>query len=103
VVLILTSIVLLFKEPLHKLGQNEHFDAILALHRQLRTPMTVVSQESYWQAGNIIFSWRRGTLGAATLFFLYPRMPAIRIAGADTAHAVLLTAVASRTRAYASH
>jgi uncharacterized membrane protein YfcA len=93
VALILTSIVLLFKEPLHKLGQNERFDTIRALHRQLRTPMTVV-------AGIILgmlvtlSSVGAGALGAAILFFLYPRMPSIRIVGTDIAHAVPLTAVA---------
>ena len=33
-------------------------------------------------------------LGAAMLFFLYPRLPTARIVGTDIAHAVPLTAVA---------
>lgn len=93
VALILTSIVLLFKNKLHQLGQNERFDAIRALHRQLRVPMTVI-------AGIILgflvtlSSVGAGALGAAILFFLYPRLPSIRIVGTDLAHAVPLTAVA---------
>lgn len=35
-----------------------------------------------------------GALGAATLFFLYPKLPAVSIVGSDLAHAVPLTAVA---------
>jgi len=32
-----------------------------------------------------------GALGVAVLFFLYPRLPAVRIVGSDLAHAVPLT------------
>ncbi|HQR04317.1 MAG: sulfite exporter TauE/SafE family protein [Proteobacteria bacterium] len=35
-----------------------------------------------------------GALGATALFFLYPRLPAIRIVGSDLAHAVPLTLLA---------
>lgn len=35
-----------------------------------------------------------GALGVTALFFLYPKMPALRIVGSDIAHAVPLTAVA---------
>lgn len=35
-----------------------------------------------------------GALGVAGLFFLYPRLPAVRIVGADIAHAVPLTLLA---------
>lgn len=93
IALISTSVVLLFKDSLQRLGQNERFDAIRALHRQLQTPMTVV-------AGLILgvlvtlSSVGAGALGAAILFFLYPRMPSIKIVGTDLAHAVPLTAAA---------
>lgn len=93
IALILTSIVLLFKDRLQRLGQNERFDTIRALHRQLQTPMTII-------AGVILgilvtlSSVGAGALGAAILFFLYPRLPSIKIIGADIAHAVPLTAVA---------
>ncbi|HKK16918.1 MAG TPA: sulfite exporter TauE/SafE family protein [Gammaproteobacteria bacterium] len=93
IALILTSVVLLFKVPLQKLGQNERFDAIRTLHRQLQLPMTLA-------AGILLgflvtlSSVGAGALGAAILFFLYPRLPSIRIVGTDLAHAVPLTAVA---------
>ena len=35
-----------------------------------------------------------GALGVAALFFLYPKLPAVRIVGSDVAHAVPLTLVA---------
>ena len=35
-----------------------------------------------------------GALGVTALFFLYPKMPALRIVGSDLAHAVPLTLVA---------
>ena len=41
-----------------------------------------------------------GALGAASLVFLYPRMPAVRIAGTDIAHAVPLTIVAGLGHAW---
>jgi uncharacterized protein len=93
IALILTSIVLLFKDQIHRLGENERFDAIRALHRQFLTPMTIF-------AGIILgflvtlSSVGAGALGAAILFFLYPRLPSIKIVGTDLAHAVPLTAVA---------
>jgi hypothetical protein len=35
-----------------------------------------------------------GALGVAVLFFLYPRLPPVRIVGSDLAHAVPLTLLA---------
>jgi hypothetical protein len=37
----------------------------------------------------------RGALGLAVLYFLYPRLPLVRIVGSDLAYAVPLTLVAS--------
>lgn len=93
IALILTSIVLLFKDQLYQLGQNERFDAIRALHRQLQKPMTVLAGV---MLGFLVTlsSVGAGALGAAILFFLYPRLPSIKIVGTDLAHAVPLTAIA---------
>lgn len=93
VALILTSLVLLFKDRLQTLGRNERFDVIRKLHKQLLTPITVL-------AGVVLgvlvtlSSVGAGALGAAILFFLYPRLPTIKIVGTDLAHAVPLTALA---------
>lgn len=93
VALVLTSLVLLLKTQLLALSKNERFAAIRAVHTRLRIPMTIA-------AGIVIgalvtlSSVGAGALGAAILFFLYPRMPAINIVGTDLAHAVPLTAIA---------
>ena len=93
VALVLTSLVLLFKNPLQRLGQNERLDAIRALHHRFCKPFTVV-------AGILIgtlvtlSSVGAGALGAAVLFFLYPRLRPITIIGTDLAHAVPITAIA---------
>ena len=44
--------------------------------------------------GYIVCSVGAGALGLAVLYFLYPRLPPVRIVGSDLAHAVPLTLVA---------
>lgn len=93
IALMLTSLVLLFKDRLHRLGRNERFDVIRTLHKQLQTPITVLAGVLLGML--VTFSSvGAGALGAAILFFLYPRLPTIKIVGTDLAHAVPLTAVA---------
>lgn len=93
IALILTSLVILFKSQLQSLGRTEPFQFIRIIHRRLRAPMTVL-------AGFIIgilvtfSSVGAGALGAAFLFFLYPRFNTVRIVGTDLAHAVPITAIA---------
>ena len=97
--LILTSLVILFKGRLQTASQNERLKSIRALHRKLRKPMTIV-------AGALIgilvtlSSVGAGALGAAILFFLYPRIRAITIVGTDLAHAVPITAIAGLGHAH---
>lgn len=99
VALILTSMVLLFKNRLLSIGRNERLARLRALHQKLQTPATVV-------AGLVLgvlvtlSSVGAGALGAAILFFLYPRMTAIRIVGTDIAHAVPLTLIAGLGHAH---
>lgn len=91
--LILTSMVLLFRGQIEAISQRETLEVVRSLHRRLRTPMTVT-------AGALIgffvtiSSVGAGALGAAILFFLYPRMRPITIVGTDIAHAVPITAIA---------
>ena len=93
IALILTSLVILFKSQLQTLGRTEPFQFIRVIHRKLRTPMTIL-------AGVIIgilvtlSSVGAGALGAAFLFFLYPRFSTVRIVGTDLAHAIPITAIA---------
>lgn len=76
VALILTSLVLLFKRQLLEFSYREPFQAVRAVHRQLKGPATVL-------VGLVIgvlvtlSSVGAGALGAAALFFLYPRLPAV--------------------------
>jgi len=92
IALILTSLVLLFKGKLQTLSQNERFSSIRIIHSRICKPMTVL-------AGALIGTFvtfssvGAGALGAAFLFFLYPRIPAISIVGTDIAHAVPITAI----------
>lgn len=93
IALILTSLVLLFKNKLQQLSQTERFNTIRIIHRRFRKPMTIF-------AGVIIgalvtlSSVGAGALGAAILFFLYPKIRAVSIVGTDLAHAVPITAIA---------
>jgi uncharacterized protein len=91
--LILTATALLFKNKLHDASKNERFAPIRTLHAQLRTPMTIIAG---FLIGVLvtISSVGAGALGAAFLFFLYPRMRAVTIVGTDLAHAVPITAIA---------
>ena len=92
VALILTSLVILFKSRLQSLSKLEEFQFIAAIHQKYCAPMTIL-------AGVVIgvlvtlSSVGAGALGAAFLFFLYPKMKTIRIVGTDLAHAVPITAL----------
>jgi uncharacterized membrane protein YfcA len=93
IALILTSLVLLFKGRLQALSRNEHLDSVRALHHRLRKPITIAAGVLI---GTLVAfsSVGAGALGAAILFFLYPRMRAVAIVGTDLAHAVPITAIA---------
>jgi uncharacterized protein len=92
IALILTSIALLFKGNIQRLGRQIS-SAITPDWTKWRGAITVV-------AGLILgilvtlTSVGAGALGAAMLFFLYPKLTTARIVGTDIAHAVPLTAVA---------
>jgi len=90
--LILTSIALLFKKELQGLGRRISKD-IAPDWTRWRGAMTVMMGIIL---GTLVTmtSVGAGALGAAMLFFLYPRLPTARIVGTDIAHAVPLTAVA---------
>ena len=93
VALLLTALAILCKDGLIALGGMRRFALIRVCHNGLRAPATIL-------AGAVIgalvsfSSVGAGALGVAVLFFLYPRVSAIRIVGTDLAHAVPLTAIA---------
>lgn len=99
VALVLTSLVLLFRGQMEVVSRRENLEFVRVLHRRMRTPMTVI-------AGALIgffvtlSSVGAGALGAAILFFLYPRMRPITIVGTDIAHAVPITAIAGLGHAH---
>lgn len=93
IALILTSIVLLFKDRIQSLNRTEHRSASGVIHQPLGEPLTVI-------VGTLIAvlvtlsSIGAGSLGIAILFFLYPRLPARVIVGTDLAYSVPLTCIA---------
>lgn len=99
IALILTAVFLLTRTQIHRLGLNEQFAAIKALHHKFCKPVTIF-------AGILIgilvtlSSVGAGVIGAAFLFFLYPKFKTIQIVGTDLAHAIPITAIAGLGHAY---
>ncbi len=90
--LILTSLALVFKRRLHRLGR-ELVGRLNGDWTHWRPALTVATG-LVLGALVTLSSVGAGALGAAILFFLYPRLPAARVVGTDIAHAVPLTAIA---------
>jgi uncharacterized protein len=87
IALILTAASLIFRNKLRKF--SEAHDPDTAHH-----PAFTVITGAILGCLVSISSVGAGALGVTALFFLYPRLPAIRIVGSDLAHAVPLTLVA---------
>ena len=99
VALILTAIFLLTRTQLHKLSEKEQFDAIKILHRKYRKPVTIIAGVLIGVLVTIS-SVGAGVIGAAFLFFLYPRYKAIQIVATDLAHAIPITTIAGMGHAH---
>ena len=94
IALILTALAMLFKERLHEFARHdERFDFLRAMHKRYLTEITILTGILLGVLVTLS-SVGAGAIGTAALFFLYPRMPSIKIIGTDLAHAVPLTAVA---------
>ncbi|HIF50862.1 MAG TPA: sulfite exporter TauE/SafE family protein [Thiotrichaceae bacterium] len=91
--LILTGLFLISRNKLHKLSTNEKYASIKLLHRKLRKPITIFAGALIGTLVTIS-SVGAGVIGAAFLFFLYPRYKAIKIVATDLAHAIPITAIA---------
>jgi len=87
--LMLTALALLFKERLQRLGAQRG-----AAIPERRLALATVATGVVLGLMVTLTSIGAGALGAAALFFLYPRLPTARIVGTDLAHAVPLAAVA---------
>jgi uncharacterized protein len=93
VALILTGLFLLSRNQLQKISKEENSVYIKALHRKYRKPITIFSGALIGVLVTIS-SVGAGVIGAAFLFFLYPRYKAIKIVATDIAHAIPITAIA---------
>ena len=90
VALLLTAGAILFRKNLQ---QHALVHAEDVTHTRLRDPITIAVGVVLGVLVTIS-SVGAGALGVAVLFYLYPKLPAIRIVGSDIAHAVPLTLVA---------
>ena len=92
IALILTALALVFRERLRQLGATLGF-SVDRLSQRRRAFITVAAGATLG-ALVTLSSVGAGALGVVALFFLYPRMAAVKIVGSDIAHAVPLTLVA---------
>ena len=90
VALVLTACAIIFRHKLQRYALNHAEDSA---HTKLQAPITVATGILLGILVTIS-SVGAGALGVAVLFFLYPKLPAIRIIGSDLAHAVPLTLIA---------
>lgn len=94
VALILTSLAMLFKDRVHRFAENDsRFDFLRQLHQRYLPHITIFTGVVLGVLVTLS-SVGAGAIGTVVLFFLYPRMPSVKIIGTDLAHAVPLTAVA---------
>ena len=87
IALLLTAISLLFRNQIRSFSTSHDPDAV---HHPVYTVITGAVLGCLVSLSSV----GAGALGVTALFFLYPRLPAIRIVGSDLAHAVPLTLVA---------
>ena len=90
VALVLTAGAIVFRGKLQRYALSHSEDSA---HTSLQAPITVAVGFALGVLVTIS-SVGAGALGVAVLFFLYPKLPAIRIVGSDLAHAVPLTLIA---------
>ena len=92
VALLLTAVVLLFKNQIAKFGRSRDGRVYELHHRYL--PGATIATGVVVGALVTVSSIGAGVLGTVALLFLYPRMPAVKVVGTDIVHAVPLTALA---------
>ena len=93
IMLILTSIVLLFRKKILSESHEHNKSGILA-HLQHHSPRYAWAMGVLLGIMVTLSSVGAGAFGAAVLLLLYPRLPSINVVGTDLAHAVPLTLVA---------
>ncbi|MDD5247467.1 MAG: sulfite exporter TauE/SafE family protein [Rhodocyclaceae bacterium] len=90
VALLLTAIALIFRRRLLAWSRSHAVAALPARRRAQLTVLTGVIVGALVTLSSV----GAGALGVTALFFLYPKLPALRIVGSDLAHAVPLTLLA---------
>lgn len=88
--LLLTAAAIVFRGRLQRFALRHAEDAA---HTRYAAPITVATGALLGVLVTVS-SVGAGALGVAVLFFLYPKLPAIRVVGSDLAHAVPLTLIA---------
>ena len=90
IALLLTACAIVFRQKLQRYAETHADDSA---HTKFQAPITVATGVLLGILVTVS-SVGAGALGVAVLFFLYPKLPAIRIVGSDLAHAVPLTLIA---------
>ena len=90
IALMLTAVALVFRRRLQAWAQSHNVDALPSSRHARLTIFTGAMLGTLVSLSSV----GAGALGVTALFFLYPRLPARHIVGADLAHAVPLTLVA---------
>lgn len=88
--LLLTAGAIVFRQKLQRYALAHADDST---HTRFQAPITIATGVLLGILVTVS-SVGAGALGVAVLFFLYPKLPAIRIVGSDLAHAVPLTLIA---------
>ncbi|MDE2585322.1 MAG: sulfite exporter TauE/SafE family protein [Betaproteobacteria bacterium] len=89
IALLLTACAIIFRKKIQSYALANETSFI----QRHQTPITVAVGATLGVLVSIS-SVGAGALGVAVLFFLYPKLPTVRIVGSDVAHAVPLTLVA---------
>lgn len=90
IALLLTAAAIVFRTRLQRYALKHADDTV---HTQYQAPTTIAVGVLLGILVTVS-SVGAGALGVAALFFLYPKLPALRIVGSDLAHAVPLTLIA---------
>ena len=90
IALLLTALAIVLRQKLQRYALAHADDAV---HTRFQAPITLATGVVLGIVVTVS-SVGAGALGVAVLFFLYPKLPAIRIVGSDLAHAVPLTLIA---------
>lgn len=92
--LVLTSLVIVFKRSGSSLSENDFSDANQQATLGYKKKLILVLSGLFLGVFVTLTSVGAGALCAALLLWLYPHMPALRVLGTDISHAVPLTLVA---------